>query len=151
MIKLIDIYNEHGNDAYIWKEDAWMPLTEGYCKGFDIDLKFGKMGEEFTQNVFEGNSKVEVKTERDIWSNTGNICIEIESRGKPSGLATTEAELWVQNLVKDGELVCSLVFKTDKLKEIVEKMPTRIVMGGDNFSSKLHLVSLKDLMEELSK
>ena len=45
-----------GDGAYIWKGDSWMPLTEGYCKGFDIDLAFGKMGEEFTQKVFEGNS-----------------------------------------------------------------------------------------------
>ena len=117
---------------------------------FDIDFDFGTQYEKSLANILK-LGKVEVKTERDIWSHTGNICIEIESRGKPSGLATTEAELWVQNLVKDGELVCSLVFKTDKLKEIVEKMPTRIVMGGDNLSSKLHLVSLKNLIEELSK
>ena len=77
MIKLIDIYNEHGNDAYIWKEGTWMPITEGYCKGFDIDLEFGKMGEKFVEKVFEGNSKVEVKTERDIWKNTGHIAIEL--------------------------------------------------------------------------
>ena len=118
---------------------------------FDVDLEFGQVWEKHIDEMFSGAKTCEVKTERDTWSNTGNICIEVESYGKPSGLASTEAELWVQNLVKDGELVCSLVFKTDKLKEIVEKMPTRIVMGGDNFSSKLHLVSLKDLMEELSK
>ena len=118
---------------------------------FDVDLEFGQTWEKHIDEMFSGAKTCEIKTERDIWSHTGNICIEIESRGRPSGLATTEAELWVQNLVKNGELVCSLVFKTDKLKEIVEKMPTRIVMGGDNFSSKLHLVSLKNLIEELSK
>ena len=118
---------------------------------FDVDLKFGQTWEKHIDEMFSGAKTCEIKTEKYIWSNTGNICIEIESRGKPSGLATTEAELWVQNLVKDGELVCSLVFKTDKLKEIIEKMPTRIVMGGDNLSSKLHLVSLKNLIDELSK
>ena len=42
-------------------KEGWMPVTEGYCKGFDLDLKFGKMGEKFTEEIFEGNSKVEVK------------------------------------------------------------------------------------------
>ena len=56
-----------------------------------------------------------------------------------------------ENLVKDGELVCSLVFNTSKLKEIVKGMDTRTVMGGDNNASKLHLVSLKNLMKEFLK
>ena len=54
---MMDIYKKWGGSAYILKGEDWMPLTEGYCKGFDIDLKFGKMGEEFTQQVFGGNSK----------------------------------------------------------------------------------------------
>ena len=32
-----------------------MPITEGYCKGFDLDLKFGKMGEEFVKRYLENN------------------------------------------------------------------------------------------------
>ena len=72
-----------------------MPLTEGYCKGFDLDLEYGKMGEEFVQKVMEGNTKIEVKTERDIWKTTGNVAIEIRCNGKPSGLSTTEAYTWV--------------------------------------------------------
>ncbi len=118
---------------------------------FDVDLEFGQVWEKHIDEMFSGAKTCEVKTERDQWSNTGNICIEVESYGKPSGLASTEAELWVQNLVKDNELVCSLVFKTDKLKEIVKNMETRTVMGGDNFASKLHLVALRNLIEELSK
>ena len=65
---------------------------------FDVDLEFGQTWEKHIDEMFSGAKTCEIKTERDIWSHTGNICIEIESRGKPSGLATTEAELWVQNL-----------------------------------------------------
>ena len=115
---------------------------------FDVDLEFGKQWEEHIDEMFSGAKTCEIKTERDTWAKTGNICIEVQSYGKPSGLASTEAELWVQNLVKDGELVCSLVFNTDKLKEIVKSMDTRTVMGGDNLASKLHLVSLKKLISE---
>ena len=118
---------------------------------FDVDLEFGQTWEKHIDEMFSGAKTCEIKTERDTWAKTGNICIEVQSYGKPSGLASTEAELWVQNLVKDGELVCSLVFNTDKLKDIVKEMNTRTVMGGDNYASKLHLVSLKKLMEEFLK
>lgn len=118
---------------------------------FDVDLEFGQTWEKHIDEMFSGAKTCEIKTERDTWAKTGNICIEVQSYGKPSGLASTEAELWVQNLVKDGELVCSLVFNTDKLKEIVKSMNTRTVMGGDNFASKLHLVSLKKLIEGFLK
>jgi len=118
---------------------------------FDVDLEFGQTWEKHIDEMFSGAKTCEIKTERDTWAKTGNICIEVQSYGKPSGLASTEAEMWVQNLVKDGELVCSLVFNTDKLKEIVKEMNTRTVMGGDNYASKLHLVSLKKLMEEFLK
>ena len=30
-------------------------MTDEYIKGWDLDLKFGKMGEDFTKEVFEGN------------------------------------------------------------------------------------------------
>ena len=151
MIKLIDIYNEHGNDAYIWKEDTWMPLTEGYCKGFDIDLKFGKMGEEFTQNVFEGNSKVEVKTERDIWKKTGNIVIEIRCNGKSSGLSTTESDVWIHLLAYNDVIEGGFLFKVDQLKAKIKKLHKsgglKIVMGGDNNLSQMALLPIKTLFE----
>ena len=70
-------------------------MTDEYIKGWDLDLKFGKMGEDFTRDVFEGNSKVEVKTERDIWKTTGNIAVEIRYKNRPSGLTTTESGGWV--------------------------------------------------------
>ena len=107
---------------------------------FDVDLEFGQTWEKHIDEMFSGAKTCEIKTERDTWAKTGNICIEVQSYGKPSGLASTEAELWVQNLVKDGELVCSLVFNTDKLKEIVKSMNTRTVMGGDDMSTVITLI-----------
>ena len=44
---------------------------------FDVDLEFGKHWEEHVDEVFSGATKCEVKTERDKWASTGNICIEI--------------------------------------------------------------------------
>ena len=58
--------------------------------------------EEFVSDVLEGNSKIEVKTERDIWKTTGNIAIEIRCDGKPSGLSTTESTVWIHLLAYKG-------------------------------------------------
>ena len=116
---------------------------------FDVDLEFGKQWEEHIDEMFSGAKKCEVKTERDKWASTGNICIEIESYGKPSGLTSTEAELWVHNLVKDGELCCSLVFNTDKLRKTIEEMKPTTIMGGDNKASKLYLVKIEKLIRAL--
>ena len=120
-----------------------MPITEGYCKGFDLDLKFGKMGEEFVAEVFEGNSKVEVKTERDIWKTTGNIAIEIRCNGKPSGLSTTESTVWVHLLAHNGVIEGGFLFKVDQLKEKIKNLHKqgnlKMVMGGDNNLSQMAL------------
>jgi hypothetical protein len=117
---------------------------------FDVDLEFGKQWEEHIDEMFSGAKKCEVKTERDKWASTGNICIEIESYGKPSGLTSTEAELWVHNLVKDNELCCSLVFNTNKLRQVMTKIEPYTVMGGDNKASKMYLVNITKLLKAIS-
>lgn len=150
MLTLTDIYNTF-KDVQIKKGDDWVPLTEGYCKGFDLDLKFGKMGEEFTQEVFEGNSKVEIKTERDIWKTTGNIAIEIRCSGVPSGLSTTESTIWIHLLAYNNEIQGGFIFKVDKLKEKIKKLNKegnlKMVMGGDNNASQMALLPIKELFE----
>ena len=118
---------------------------------FDVDLEFGQQWEKHIDDMVSGAKKCEVKTERDTWSRTGNICIEIESYGKPSGLTSTEAEIWVHNLVKDNELCCSLMFNTDKLRKIMKDMKPRTVMGGDNLASKLYLVNIAKLLAAVSQ
>lgn len=118
---------------------------------FDVDLEFGQQWEEHIDELFSGAKKCEIKTERDTWAKTGNICIEIESYGKPSGLASTEADVWVHNLVKDNELCASLMFNTHKLRKVMEEMKPYTVMGGDNNASKLHLVSIAKLLKSISQ
>lgn len=116
-------------------------------KKFDVDLEFGQQWEKHIDELFSGAKTAEIKTERDKWVTTGNICIEVESYGKPSGLTSTEADVWVHNLVKDGELQCSLMFPVEKLRSIIEEMKPYTVMGGDNRASKLCLVNLQKLLK----
>jgi hypothetical protein len=117
---------------------------------FDVDLEFGKHWEEHIDEVFSGAKTCEVKTERDKWASTGNICIEVESYGKPSGLTSTEAEVWVHNLVKDNELCCSLMFNTNKLRRVMEEMKPFTVMGGDHKASKMYLVNIAKLLNAIT-
>lgn len=122
---------------------------KGNFKQFDVDLEFGQHWEEHIDDLFKGVKTCEVKTERDKWAKTGNICIELESWGKPSGINATESDIWVQNLVKDGRLVASIMIPTDVLRELMDKLPSRTVMGGDNNASKLLLVNLEKLVTAL--
>ena len=138
-------------DAKIWKEGCWMPLTEGYCKEFDLDLKFGKMGEEYVQDIFEGDSLVEVKTERDIWKTTKNIAIEIRYKGQPSGLSTTKSNTWIHLLSYNGEIEGGLIFNVPKLKKRIKELLrgkiAHIKMGGDDNQSQLVLIPIQDVWD----
>ena len=155
MIKLIDIYNEYGNDTYIWKGDSWMPLEEGYCKEYDLkveeDMLFGKLGEKFTEQLFEGNTKIEIKTERDMWKKTGNIAIEIRYKGQPSGISTTESSVWMHYLTENGVIIGGFLFKVDQLRAKIKKLhkegSLNIVMGGDDNLSQMALLPINTLFE----
>ena len=89
---------------------------------------------------------IEVKSERDIWQSTGNIAIEYESYSKPSGIKATESDYWFHNLCIGDEEYCTLVFKTEVLRKIVEQLDTfRTVSGGDHNASRMFLVNLQKL------
>ena len=117
---------------------------------FDIDLEFGKEFELINDDILSGKRTAEIKTERDLWCNTGNICIELESRGKSSGLVTTQAEWWIHNLVKDDKIVCSLMFPTSVLKYLVRNYSCGKVNGGDDGTSVISLLSLNTIANVLA-
>ncbi len=52
-----------------------------YNPNFDIDLSWGQVYEEKIKTLLESKGKIEVTTERDIWSTTGNLAIDYECRG----------------------------------------------------------------------
>ena len=151
MITLEYIYDKFNGELNIYNTGEWAPITKGYCKEFDLDLKFGKMGEEFVQGVLEGNSKIEIKTERDKWKDTGNIAIEIRCNGKPSGLTTTEASAWVHLLSYKDNILGGFILNVKKLKERIkelnEQKKVKIVMGGDDNMSQLVLVPIKEIFK----
>ena len=116
---------------------------------FDVDLKFGEKFEKSIAKILT-LGKVEVKTERNKWKKTGNIAIELSSRGKLSGLNTTKADWWAQVLTIDNDIVGIYMWPVDLLKSIVKHSVKygrgRMAMGGDDDTSELALIPLEDLI-----
>jgi hypothetical protein len=99
-------------------------------------------------NMPNGEVKYEIKT--DIFcmpiADTGNIFVEIECRGKDSGLMVTEAK-WFVNLflyLKEAWYI-----ESDKLKELIENNDFKLnVFSGDaNSNTKGYLIPRKDVRE----
>lgn len=108
-------------------------------------MAYGQLHEDEFLNILK-NKKVEVKTERDMWSKTGNIAIEFQSYGKPSGINATESDYWVQNLAIGDDVYCRLLFSVENLKKIVNNLDFhKVVNGGDNYASRMYLLNLSKL------
>ena len=114
-------------------------------KKFDIDLEYGKVREQQVADMLQ-DKKIEVKSERDVWQKTGNIAIEYESYGKPSGINATDSDYWFHNLCIGDETFATLVFDTTALKRIIANLDKkRSVSGGDNNASRMYLLNLQKL------
>lgn len=121
------------------------------CFSFPHDVKVGEVGEKFVEAIFSSpDIKLEVK--KDDWTvKTGNIAIEFECRGKPSGILVTRADFWCHVI---GHYFV-LVFPVDFLKFIqrtlstnpkyVKEMGDRNKEGGK--VSKAILIPWKELIQ----
>ena len=117
-------------------------------KKFDIDLAYGEVREQAIADMLQ-NKKVEVKSERGMWIKTGNIAIEYESYGKPSGIEATESDYWFHNLCVGDDIYATLVFETEQLKKIIEVIPSKkSLSGGDHNASRMWLLPLRNLFVE---
>jgi len=119
-----------------------------YNADFQYDLKFGQEGETEIAKLLN-DSSIEVKRDRQT-QQTGNIYIEYESRGKPSGIKTTKANKWAY-ILQNG---CILIVDTELLKKalrylIKNKLCVKDMPGGDNNTSLGVLVGVERLMEGL--
>ncbi len=112
---------------------------------FRYDLEVGKEGERIIDSLFK-DKLLEVK--RDSWvAKSGNIAIEYESRGKPSGIATTEADYWVIIFSGDYKDKVIYIFETERLKQIARRyyVDGNTKAMGDNNSSMAVLIPIKEI------
>ncbi len=99
-----------------------------FCNDFRYDVLIKSEGR---------STRYEVK--HDIMScKTGNLALEYECRGKPSGIDRTEADVWVYKL---GYSFYSM--PVGKLKELISKESYfRKVVGGDSGSNTNNILYL---------
>ncbi len=115
---------------------------------FLTDLPFGEKYERESKSILEGKDvKVEVKADR-LCQKTGNIYVETESRGKDSGIITTDADVWAFCLWKENRELQTYVYISVKiLKKLMTKYPKKA--GGDNYTSKGHIIPKEDLLNQI--
>ena len=115
------------------------------AENFDIDLVRGLNGEVEALDILTG--KLEVKTDFKAHK-TGNIAIEIESNGKPSGLRTTEADWWLFNIRIPNAEPMLLIITKQRLRKLAQMHIHRghTVMGGDKMLSKMVLIPVSEVI-----
>ena len=149
-ITVNDVVRVFGDCEVHDERGIFMPLTVNWNRDkFDMDLDFGKVGEEKALEVFEGDGRIEVKTERDIWKRTRNIAIEVRCNGKLSGLSSTEAKTWIHWLTNDGEIIGGYIIPVQQLRKRVKRLHeegiAKTVMGGDGNKAQMILVPIDKL------
>lgn len=111
-----------------------------YNNDFKYDLKVGQAKEKELGDIINDKT-IEVKYDLQSLS-TGNVYVEYFSRGKPSGISTSDAEYYCFCL---GETYHLISTKTLKKRCRVYLTTARDKVGGDNNTSKGILLPLSDL------
>jgi len=109
---------------------------------FRFDLQVGQTYENQLAELLQ--KKIEVK--RDFRAmETGNIFVEYESRGKASGIATSQAEWWCYWLSEKH----FVMIEKNELKILCRKYlgTKRDVKGGDSNTSKGILLPIEDFIK----
>lgn len=129
----LDFGNEYEKKAINLFEYKSFEIKKGYFKEYDIILNLKNKKE----------VKIEVKADRKT-KYTGNIVIEFDCRGKPSGITTTEADKWVYFVDGTNEVY---IIPTKILKRTIEKLNPPKVKGGDDYLSRMYLFN-KNVFEK---
>ena len=136
-----------------------MPRTKGKAN-FDVDLAWGKVKEQEICDMLEGGGKIEIKSEKGKWLESGNIAVEVYRIFKDSdykeytGVMSSESDWFVYNLVKKNENKRLIWIKTKDLKSLVinlfKKGNREIIPMGDKdskFTTYGMLIRINELFE----
>jgi hypothetical protein len=121
-------------------------------KKFDLQLSQALIDERRLADVFRDMKieRIELKSESYQWEQTGNICIEYRQDGRPSGISTTEAGMWVHELKRDGKTLVYLMFPIDRLKELCReaiKAGRCRKKAGDDGRFEVVILRLRDILK----
>lgn len=130
-----------------------------YNNDFKYDLALGQLGEVLIGKLLSSRT-IEVKFDFGCYR-TGNFYIEYESREKPSGIATTQADYWMliaaseygqrlkhnQETIQKEDVLYAILIETERLKDLCRTKPYRIgVRGGDSNTSLGVLIKSTNLL-----
>jgi hypothetical protein len=129
-------------------------LGEGGNYNFNKDIVLGEEGEQIIRTYLEGlnfkfisdnkdyrydllmeykNKQYTYEVKTDIYPrDTGNIAIEIECRGKPSGVMVTEADFYVTYFKHFDEI---WNISTNRLRDLIRNGKFKVITGGDSGSN----------------
>ena len=111
---------------------------------FDLDLKFGQEKENELQEILH-NEPLECKCDKRC-IDTGNVFVEFEDRGKPSGISITKSTFYAFCLYKKEreKIQIWVLIPTEILKKLMKKYPVK--SGGDNWEARGHIIPKQDLL-----
>jgi len=123
---------------------------------FDDSLGIGLEGERLLRLIAEaymarGEDAVQVKNDQKV-SNSGNLYVERKSRGKVSGIDDSHSPYWA--FVLDGDEFkrnIIVIIKTERLREICQRLGYGNVKGGNSDTSRGYLVPVDKLVKPLGK
>lgn len=118
-------------------------LTVDFNSDFRHDLEVGQLSEKFLADLLE-NRTIEVKRDF-LAAKTGNVFVEYESRGRPSGIATSTADYWA--FVLDDERIIMIPRGLLKVMAREAFEADRLATGGDSNTSRGVLVRVRELVE----
>lgn len=122
-------------------------------KKFDLDLEKGERSEGcLAELLLAGGGKIEIKSERWQWQQTGNIAIEYQHNCLPSGIAATQADYWAHMLYNGSEdLLMIMITPVPVLKKLCRQyLGTRFdVQGGDGGRSRMILLPLNKIADHI--
>jgi hypothetical protein len=118
-------------------------------KTFEYDLDYGQKAENWFDELLHGRfgalGKLEVKSDRKS-KDTGNIFVELYSRGKESGLKTSHANYW--GFYLEG-MDTAIIVGSERLKKLVnhtvKKNNMKLKEGGDDNTSRGVLIRLSEI------
>ena len=125
-------------------------------KDFDFDLARGVNSEKAIAKILGlSEDKFEVKSEFGFWKKSGNICIELAYKGKPSGLRATKAKYWIHRFMFNKDVcIGQWIVPVKVLKQVVriflkenKNRKSQIIrMLGDNYQSRCVLIPMSDFL-----
>jgi hypothetical protein len=116
-------------------DDAERAIAEWFRgRGFEPYLSVGLV-------QFDLLLQCRVEVKHDLRAReTGNVAIEVECNGQPSGITTSQAAWWAIVVAGEAHLV-----KTPDLRRLVTQGGHPVVAAGDGMRSRVALVPIEEL------